>query len=142
MIFENCSFIFFLIFSLVKNYKKSIDNTPKSCENVRVECRRVFVKNKRAALRALFSRNDLAVIYFKKDTPFKGNKHMKKLKNLFSVSLGKIAVLALLSAVVFAAAVPARAQSADVRYAGVFFNTDTKSINQIYCRFHSVKWLV
>ncbi|MBR4682256.1 MAG: hypothetical protein IKP06_03015 [Elusimicrobiaceae bacterium] len=60
---------------------------------------------------------------------------MNKIKNLLSVSLGKLAALALLSAVVFAAATPALAQTADVRYAGVFYQDNPSTVNGMYCDY-------
>ena len=66
---------------------------------------------------------------------------MNKIKNLLSVSLGKIACLAFLLTVVFAAATPALAQTADVRYAGVFYADLPGTMNAMYCESPTT-WLM
>lgn len=76
---------------------------------------------------------DFVVIKFKLRVPYVGIAYMNKIKNLLSVSLGKMACIALLLAVVVAAATPALAQTADVRYAGVFYKDNPDTVNGMYC---------
>ncbi len=61
---------------------------------------------------------------------------MGNTKNLFHFSVGKIILLALLVVGVF---VPASAQTADVRYAGVFYLDNPSSNNAMYCDYSDIK---
>ena len=58
---------------------------------------------------------------------------MNKIKNLLHIFFGRRAVAAVLPMLVLVAAVPALAQTADVRYAGVFYKDNPDTINGMYC---------
>lgn len=60
---------------------------------------------------------------------------MNNIKNLIRLTVVKTATAALLAAFVFAAVVPAHAQTADVRYAGVFYKDHPTSTNEMYCDY-------
>ena len=61
---------------------------------------------------------------------------MKKINSLLRVFLGKAAYCAVLTALLLAAAAPLFAQTAEVRYAGVFYRDNPGSnVDSVYCNF-------
>ena len=60
---------------------------------------------------------------------------MNNIKNLIRLTVVKTATAALLAAFVFAAVVPAHAQTADVRYAGVFYKDHPANTKEMYCDY-------
>ena len=60
---------------------------------------------------------------------------MNKIKSLLHVLYGKATVAAALLVIVLTAAVPSFAQTADVRYAGVFFQNNPMTTNELYCAY-------
>ena len=62
---------------------------------------------------------------------------MKKINSLLRVFLGKAACCAVLTALFAAASVPLFAQTAEVRYAGVFYKDNPVSNEEMYCDYSS-----
>lgn len=58
---------------------------------------------------------------------------MNKIKSLLRVFLGRTVLCAVLTALFVAASAPLFAQRADVRKAGVYYNNNSTSVNQMYC---------
>ena len=58
---------------------------------------------------------------------------MNKIKHLLRFLSGKTTALPVLLAVLFTAVTPAFSQTADVRYAGVFYKDNPETINGMYC---------
>lgn len=58
---------------------------------------------------------------------------MKKINSLLRVFLGKAACCAVLTALFAAASVPLFAQTAEVRYAGVFYKDNPATNEEMYC---------
>ncbi|MBR4354994.1 MAG: hypothetical protein IKP96_00230, partial [Elusimicrobiaceae bacterium] len=63
---------------------------------------------------------------------------MNKIKSLLHVLYGKATVAAALLVIVLTAAVPSFAQTADVRYAGVFFKNNPATEREMYCDYAQV----
>ncbi|MBO4675865.1 MAG: hypothetical protein J5601_07275, partial [Elusimicrobiaceae bacterium] len=60
---------------------------------------------------------------------------MNNIKNLIRLTVVKAAQAALVTAFIFAAVVPAHAQTADVRYAGVFYKNNPSNVKGMYCDY-------
>ena len=60
---------------------------------------------------------------------------MNNIKNLIRSTVVKAAQAALVTAFIFAVALPAHAQTADVRYAGVFYKDHPQSEKEMYCDY-------
>lgn len=61
---------------------------------------------------------------------------MKNNRNLIRIIVGKAALLAALLFVLVAAEVPSFAQSAEVRYAGVFYKNNPATVKEMYCDYN------
>ncbi len=92
----------------------------------------MFAKTKRAGLCALIFSNKILIK--KRITQQKGNT-MNNIKNLIRLTVVKAAQAALVTAFIFVAVVPAHAQTADVRYAGVFYKDYPQSTREMYCDY-------
>ena len=62
---------------------------------------------------------------------------MKNSRNLIRIIFGKAAILAAMPFILVAAEIPSFAQSAEVRYAGVFYKNVPTTIREMYCDYSS-----